>query len=114
MFRRNKAYVVIQEHVHRREERAIERAVVTVLPPVQPSKLFVEQLGADLLEESRRQREAEQNASNALRIFGVVGGGLLSVVGGMVIWLLTHHPRDRQDQQLSPRQRRFTAPASTA
>jgi hypothetical protein len=114
MFRRAKSYVVIQENVPPREERAIERAVVTVLPPVQPSQAFVQQLGADLLEEARRQREAEQQSNQTLRIFGMVGGGLLSVIGGMALWLLTHRPKDRRDQPITSAQRRVTATAGTA
>lgn len=113
MFRRARSYVVIQEHIPPREEKAIERAVVTVLPPVQPSEVFVQQLGADLLDEARRQRIAEEHANQALRIFGVVGGGLLSVVGGMAIWLLTHRSKT-QRERLAPSQRRFTATAGTA
>ncbi len=92
MFKRSsERYVVIQDYVPLHEQHAIERAVVTVLTPVRPSDGFVDQLGYDLTEEARKQYEARQRyVSKALRIFGFVGGGLASVIGGIAIWLLVH------------------------
>jgi hypothetical protein len=114
MFRKAKSYVVIQENVPLTEARAIEHAVVTVLPPVQPSQNFVQQLGADLLEEARHQHTTGRHPSQALRIFGIVGGGLLPVIGGLVLWMLTRHPKDKGESSISPQQRRMTATAGTA
>ncbi len=90
MFRRSsEKYVVLQEYVPLREQQAIERAVVTVMPPVEPSQAFVNRLGHDLVEEARRQHEtSQQQVNQAFKLFGFLSGGLFSLVGGILLWLL--------------------------
>ena len=114
MFKRSsERYVVIQEHIPLHEQRALERAIVTVLTPVRPSQVFVEQLSHDLTEEARQQYEAQRRHVNrALRAFGIIGGGLASMIGGIAIWLLVHredkasragvtHPRTQRQSAVS-------------
>jgi hypothetical protein len=74
-----------------REQRALERAVVTVLSPIEPSRTFVNQLAYDLVEEAQHQETGRESLHQAARIFGVMGGGLLSIIGGIVIWLLVRN-----------------------
>ncbi|MGC9469700.1 MAG: hypothetical protein ACP5HS_13980 [Anaerolineae bacterium] len=103
MFRRaSEKYVTLQDYVPLPEQRAMERAVVTVLPRIEPSQAFVTQLGRDLVEEARRQHVArESTASQTLRILGIFSGGVLSVLGGIVLWLLLHHDEKQAGGGLS-------------
>ncbi|MGC9520441.1 MAG: hypothetical protein ACP5HG_00995 [Anaerolineae bacterium] len=103
MFRRSsEKYAVLQEHIPLHEQEAIERAVVTVMPPVKPSQAFVNRLGRDLVEEARRQHETNQErAKQAFRLFGFLSGGLFSLVGGIVIWLLLHRESKKSLSDLS-------------
>ncbi len=111
MFRRSsERYVILQDYVPLQEQQVIERAVVTVIPPVKPSQTFISQLSQDLVAEARRQEEARRKSVNqALRIFGIAGGGILSVLGGIVLWLLFQQPRDESKHRLS-----LSSPQQTA
>lgn len=95
MFRRSSdRYVVLQEHVPVRERQTIERILVSVMRPIEPSQSFVNRLSRDLTDEARRQYSVQQrHADRALRLFGIVGG-LLSVVGGGLLWLLLQQERE--------------------
>ena len=95
---RNK-YVVLQEDMPVREQRAMERAVVTVLSPVEPSRMFVHQLAYDLVEEAKHKDDDRQQIY-ATRILGLIGGGLLSIVGGLVVWILVRS-RERSEAEAS-------------
>jgi hypothetical protein len=106
-------YVVLQEHIPLREQRALERAVVTVLPPVEPSRSFVNQLAYDLVEEARHRETERQHLHQATRIFGVMGGGLLSIIGGLIIWLLVrNHGNIAPDSAASLSGRPVASPSS--
>lgn len=114
MFRRiGERYVVLQEHVPLREQQAMERSLVKVLPPVMPSQDFVTRLGHDLVEEARRQQVVQLRHTNqAFRFLGIFGG-LVSVVGGVILWLLLR--RDGDDPQRNvglPGQSAASAPPS--
>lgn len=97
MFRRmSEKYVVLQDAVPLSEQRAIGRAVVDVLPPVRPSQAFVTQLSRDLVAEARRQKIAHPEKTNQLlQILGYVSGGIFSMLGGIVIWLLIQRNHDQ-------------------
>ena len=91
-WRSSEKYVVLQDHVPVDEQQAIARAVVRVMPHEEPSQSFVNQLSHDLIAEARRLHAIRQkNTSQTLRLFGVLGGGLVSVLGGILIWLLVSH-----------------------
>ncbi len=118
MFNRSaRKYVVLQDHVPLREQRAIERAVVSVLPPLRPARAFVEQLNQDLVAEAWRQYSIRAAKTNqTLSFLGLFSGGVLSVVGGIAIWLLVQreHEKGRTELPVSPRRQTITAPAISA
>jgi hypothetical protein len=86
-------YVVLQEYIPASEQKAIKRAVRTVLPSVPAPKAFIERLSQDLIIEARRRHHADPN--HTLRTYGLVGGGALSVAGGFLIWLLLKKQREQ-------------------
>jgi len=105
MFSRTaKRYVVLQEYIPPREQRAIRRAVVRVWPRVRPGRAFVEQLNRDLVMEAQRQYGARHTRGDkTLSFLGLFSGGVLSVVGGLAIWLLVQkdHEKTGTDVALS-------------
>jgi hypothetical protein len=118
MFRRtSEKYVILQDTVSSAEQRVIERAVVAVLPPVQPSPAFVAQLGHDLIAEARQRQQARpEQARRFLQFLGILSGGIFSVLGGITIWLLLDRSQQRNsaDLKIPPTPSRQTASASSA
>lgn len=104
MFRRpSDRYVVLQEHVPLAEQRAIEQAVVALLPLVPPSPDFVNQLGQDLIEEARRQQRARvSTAGQTLRVLGIFSGGIFSLLGGIALWFLLQNDQQRPGGSMLP------------
>ena len=95
-WRASEKYVVLQDTVPLAEQRAIQRAVIDVLPPVRPSQVFVTQLSRDLVAEARRQRIAHPDKANRmLQIFGFLSGGIFSMLGGIAIWFLIQRNHDQ-------------------
>ena len=94
MKKRSKAkYVVLQEYIPISEQKAIKRAVRTILPRVPAPQAFIERLSQDLIVEAQRRRHGD--SLHALRTYGLVGGSALSVAGGFLIWLLLKKQRDQ-------------------
>ena len=97
-----KRYVVLQETVSPDEERAINRAVIRVLPPVEPSQAFVQQLGRDLVAEARRQYTTQPvRGEKLLQILGYISGGIFSLIGGITLWLLIQRNHETQGSNLN-------------
>jgi hypothetical protein len=86
-------YIVLQEHIPAEEEQALGQIVARAIPPVAPPAVFVEQLGRDLVAEACRHYDVEQRRHRVTRTVGLVGGGVLSVVGGVALWLLVQRKR---------------------
>lgn len=103
MFRRaSEKYVVLQDTVPLAEQRAIQRAVIDVLPPVRPSQAFVSQLSRDLVAEARRHQIAHpEKANRVLQILGFLSGGIFSMLGGIAIWFLIQRNQDQRRADLS-------------
>jgi len=117
MFNRSaRKYVVLQDYVPLREQRAIQRAVVSVLPPVHPTRAFIVQLNQDLVADARRQYETRAAKTNqTLNLLGLFSGGVLSVVGGIAIWLIVQREHEGIDTGLPvPSERQPAAPAISA
>jgi len=117
MFNKNaKKYVVLQDYIPLREQRAIERAVVSILPRVRPTRAFVERLNQDLVAEAWRQYETRAAKTNqTLNFLGLFSGGVLSVVGGLTIWLLVRREQEKTSSDLPvPPGRQTPAPAISA
>jgi hypothetical protein len=101
-WRSSEKYVVLQDHVPVEEQRAIARAVITVMPSEKPSQAFVERLSQDLVAEARQQEAARhQQVNQTMRLFGFLGGGLLSAVTGIVIWLVVRQDHKETGSELS-------------
>ena len=77
-------YVVLQEMLPPQEQTAVERALQEALMPVAPSRAYVTRLGQDL----KAAAQSKQATQRGWLPLGVVGGGLLSLVGGLIVWLL--------------------------
>lgn len=77
-------YVVLQEMLPPQEQTAVEEALQEALTPVAPSRVYVTRLGQDLKAAARSKQVAKQGWFP----LGVVGGGLISLVGGLIVWLL--------------------------
>ncbi len=81
------------------EQAALEGALAAALTPAlsagKPSDQFVAQLGQQLAAAADRELGAEQRRERQLRTAGLVGlaGGLFSLVGGVVVWLLWRQRR---------------------
>jgi hypothetical protein len=86
-------YIVLQENLPAEEEQALGQVVARAMPPVAPPVAFVEQLGSDLVAEARRHYDVEERRHRVTRTVGWVGGGVLSVVGGVALWLLVQRKR---------------------
>lgn len=87
-------YIVLQENIPAEEEQALGRGVAHAMPPVAPPAAFVEQLGSDLVAEARRHYDVEQRHHQVTRTVGWVGGGVLSVMGGVALWLFVQRRRE--------------------
>ncbi len=97
MFRKaSEKYVVLQDALPIEEQWAIERAVIHVMPAAKPPAHFVTRLREDLVAEARLQQAAQQERTGqALKLFGLLGGGLISVIGGLLVWLLVQRGSEK-------------------
>lgn len=84
-------YVVLQEYIPEAEKQTIKRAIRRVYPRVLAPTAFVEQLSQDLIAEAYHRQHNPMR--HALRTYGLVGGGALSIAGGFLIWLLLKKQR---------------------
>jgi hypothetical protein len=82
-------YVVLQEMMPPQERTAVEDALQEALMPVAPSRAYVTRVGQDLKAAARTRQAAKQEWLP----LGVVGGGLLSLVGGLIVWLLVQRKK---------------------
>jgi hypothetical protein len=82
-------YVVLQEMLPPQEQTAAEQALQEALMPVAPSRAYVARLGQDLKAAARTKQEVKPEWLP----LGVVGGGLLSLVGGLIVWLLVQRKK---------------------
>ncbi len=98
-------YITLSEEIPFEEKRALEQSIANVLIPVLPSEAFVRRLHRDLVAEAERQQAAstasEQRTPRILRLVGLVGGGILYVIGGVVVWLLWRHSDERERAQVN-------------
>jgi hypothetical protein len=95
-------YVVLQDLVPVAEQRAIAKAVVAVMPSERPAPAFVDQLSRDLLTEARQLASVRrQGTGQARHVLGWVTGGMLSVVTGVLIWLLVQRNHEERPPELT-------------
>ena len=79
-----KKYIQLGEGLLPREQALLEQSIQAALTPILPTERFIVELERDLIEEARRQERLGQG----WRIAGWVGGGLLSIAGGVLLWTL--------------------------
>jgi len=73
-------------------ETALAAALTPALASAKPTEAFVAHLGHQLTVAARREAEGQKVREQRLAVAGVVGG-IVSLVGGLVFWLLwrQHH-----------------------
>ena len=75
-------------------ETALAAALTPALASAKPSEAFVAHLGHQLTEAARSEAQEQKIREQRLRIAGVVGG-VVSLVGGLVFWLLWRQHRHK-------------------
>ncbi|MEJ5311410.1 MAG: hypothetical protein WHX52_16740 [Anaerolineae bacterium] len=105
-----KKYIQLGQGILPHEQTLLEQSIQAALTPMWPTERFVAELERDLLEEARRQERAGQG----LRIAGWIGGGLLSIAGGILLWVLWQRhqtqPNDSKARMTSKRRPLFGTP----
>jgi len=105
-----KKYIQLGEGILPHEQMLLEHSIQVALTPVWPTERFIVELERDLIEEARRQERAGQG----LRVAGWVGGGLLSIAGGILLWTLWQRRQTQRDDceagAISKRRPLFGAP----
>ena len=76
-------------------EAALASALTPALASAKPSEAFIAHLGRQLTETARREAQEQAIREQRLRIAGVVGG-IVSLLGGLVFWLLWRQHRKPQ------------------
>ncbi len=71
-------------------EATVAAALTPALASGKPSEAFVAHLGRQLSEAAQRDAQAQKTRDQRLRIAGAVGG-VISLVGGLVFWLVWRH-----------------------
>lgn len=99
-------YITLSEEIPFEEKRVLEQSIAKVLVPVLPPESFVQRLRHDLVAEAERQQAttatpegvgaSEQRIPRILRVIGLVGGGILYIVGGVVVWLLWRNSDEQE------------------
>ena len=86
-------YIVLQESISAPERRKMERTLSAVLLRIPPAEAFVERLGEALVAEASVRYARYQQHRQILRMLGVVGGSVLSIAGGIVLWSVARRRR---------------------
>jgi hypothetical protein len=94
-FRRR--YIQLGQGILPREQMLLEQSIQAVLSPTLPTDRFVVELERELIHEARRQERYEQNMGRGLRVIGFIGGGLLSIAGGILMWMLWQRHQTQKD-----------------
>ncbi len=88
-----KKYVQLGQGILPHEQTLLEQSIQAALMPIWPTEQFIVELERDLMEEARRQERMGQG----WRIAGWIGGGLLSIAGGILLWVLWQRRRTQKD-----------------
>ncbi len=87
-------YITLQDELTEQDQVMLEQAISTSLPRMIPSDTFVRELESRLLAEARRRQTVMTVAKHDHSHLGIIGGGLLSVVGGLAVWLYLNAHKD--------------------
>ncbi len=97
-----KGYIRLGTNMLPEEQRALEHSIREALQPEWPTDLFVLNLEQELMEEAQPQDQKPHRLMQDLRVFGLVGGGLLSIAGGVLMWVLWRQSRPASDTPARP------------
>ncbi len=92
-----KKYIQLGQGILPREQTLLEHSIQAALSPMLPTDRFVVELERDLIQEARRQARYAQNVGQGWRMAGWVGGGLLSIAGGILVWTLLRQRQAPKD-----------------
>ncbi len=95
MNKRSEAAEHVERELSSKEQRVLEYSIAEALAPVhEPSETFVEELEQDLILEAERQHAKQK----LLQTLGIVGGGALTLVAGVVGFVLLR--RQQKDKSI--------------
>ena len=81
------------------EQVGLERTLAAwavYLPAARPADEFVTRLGQQLVMTRKREYERQHRNARRLRVAGIIGG-VASLVGGVVVWVLWRQRRHRPE-----------------
>jgi hypothetical protein len=81
-------------------ETALAAALTPALSSAKPSEAFIANLGRKLADTARCEAQEQKLREERLRVAGVVGG-VVSLVGGLAVWLLWRQHRKPQSAAVS-------------
>jgi len=94
-------YISLGEGLLPREQQALEHSIRVALAPASPSEFFVSDLEQQLIDEAKQHQQDQQALLQGLRVVGFIGGGLLSIVGGVLMWLLWRRHQTQESENRS-------------
>ncbi len=97
LFSRKKKYIQLGQGLLSHEQEWLEQSIQAALPPVLPTDRFLIELEDELVREAERQLRREHDLDPGLRLLGFIGGGLLSIAGGILVWALWQRRRAQKD-----------------
>ncbi len=98
----------IVEQLSWEEQRSLEEALTAVLaPPHQPEDAFVAELEEALLAEAERRQEQQSRLSTV----GLVGGGIATLILGILGFILFRRQRREAEPEEAPAPAPVPAPA---
>jgi hypothetical protein len=97
MFSFSKKYIQLGQGILPREQKLLEQSIQAALSPMLPTDRFVVELERDLIQEAMRQERYVSNAERGWRLVGFIGGGLLSIAGGILVWVIWQHRHTAED-----------------
>jgi hypothetical protein len=94
-----KTYIQLGQNIPTYERQNLERSISAALKPAMPNATFVSELEHELIAEAERHYKNQVNAMQGLRVVGLIGGGLLSIVGGVLMVLLWQQRKTENPEQ---------------
>lgn len=82
-----KTYIPLGQKISPQEQKLLEKSLRETLQLTAPPEDFVIELETALLTEARCQQRQQTHLWQGLGIAGLVSGGLLSIIGGVWVWL---------------------------
>ena len=97
-----KTYIRLGQRVSPHDQQILERAIRNVLATIPPTECFVSELERELIAEAQHQQQDRAHLGQWLRVAGFIGGGLLSIAGGVWMWSRWQQRRPHPDTATAP------------